>query len=334
MSFSQPIYLSFLLLPLLLIAWYFFFAVKRETAVRVSFGKSDEPLPQTWRTRMVHVPFLLKILAVVALIFALSRPQTDFAINEREVEGIDIMLSLDISVSMLTPDFEPNRIEAAKQVAQEFISNRPSDNIGLTVFGGEAYTQCPLTTDHATLLSMFSAVGCELQQDGIINQGTAIGMGIANAVAHLETSNTKSKIIILLTDGENNTGEISPITAAELAKNTGVRVYTISVGTDGARQQQVATLPNGDAYQATLAAPPSDDTLKKIASITGGTAYSATDLQSLRNIYREIDELEKTKMKVTQHQQKYEAFQPFALAAFIIYIIAMLLQFTLFKKLP
>ena len=334
MSFSQPIYLSFLLLPLLLIAWYFFFAVKRETAVRVSFGKSDEPLPQTWRTRMVHVPFLLKILAVVALIFALARPQTDFAISDREVEGIDIMLSLDISVSMLTPDFEPNRIEAAKQVAQEFISNRPSDNIGLTVFGGEAYTQCPLTTDHATLLSMFSAVGCELQQDGIINQGTAIGMGIANAVAHLETSNTKSKIIILLTDGENNTGEISPITAAELAKNTGIRVYTISVGTDGARQQQVATLPNGEAYQATLAAPPSDDTLKKIASITGGTAYSATDLQSLRNIYREIDELEKTKMKVTQHQQKYEAFQPFALAAFFIYIIAMLLQFTLFKKLP
>ncbi len=334
MSFSSPIYLLLLLVPLAVVAWHFLFVVKREATFKVAFSAEDYTPPTTWRRRLVHAPFYLKILSMVALILALARPQTNFAINEEEVEGIDIMLSLDISVSMLAPDFEPNRMEAAKQVAQEFISQRPNDNIGLTLFGGEAFTKCPLTTDHATLLGMFPDVGCHLQQQGIISQGTAIGMGIANATAHLEQSSTKTKIIILLTDGENNTGEISPMTAAQMAKELGIRIYTIAIGSDAATEQSIATLPNGEEYKAMLPPQANDNTLETIAETTGGIAYRADDLKALRNIYEEIDKLEKSKLSLQQRQHKFEAYQPFALAAFLLLILALALQYTIFRKLP
>lgn len=209
------------------------------------------------------------------LIIVIARPQTQNALREKETEGIDIVMAIDISTSMLTPDLRPNRIEAAKQVACEFISNRPHDNIGLTLFGGEAFTQCPLTTDHMALLSMFRNVSCDLQANGIISPGTAIGMGLANALSHLENSKTKSKIIILLTDGANNTGEISPLMAADIAKQNGVRIYTIAIGLQGKSQQTVALLPNGEPYQANVENAIDPESLKQIAATTGGIFYQA-----------------------------------------------------------
>lgn len=290
--------------------------------------------PRTFRTAMIHSPFVLRMLVFILLVLVMARPQTQNALREKETEGIDIMMAIDISTSMLTPDLRPNRIEAAKQVACEFISNRPHDNIGLTLFGGEAFTQCPLTTDHAALLSMFNGVSCDLQSGGIIAPGTAIGMGLANALSHLEGSKTRSKVIILITDGENNTGEISPLMAADIAKQSGVRIYTIAIGYQGKSRQTVAQLPNGEYYQANIENAMDPETLKEIAATTGGIFYQAESNQKLREIYDDIDKLEKTKLKVLNYDRHYEAYQYFALAAFILFALEVLLRLTWLRRIP
>ncbi|MBB3701616.1 vWA domain-containing protein [Alloprevotella rava] len=334
MTFESPLYFLLLLLLIPFVAWHFLFHVRRQPSLLFSSTEFMTDMPRTLRIRLRHVPFFLRIIAFIALVVALARPQTNTALSTKETEGIDIMMTMDISTSMLMPDLQPNRMEAAKQVAYEFINNRPNDNIGLTLFGGEAFTQCPLTTDHATLLGMFQNVSCNLQAQGVISEGTAIGMGIASAAAHLEKSKAPSKVIILLTDGENNAGDISPLTAAEMAKKLGIRVYTILLGSSSTMQQAVATLPNGETYTAPIETSSDPSTLKEIAQSTGGIFYQAGSKQKLRDIYNDIDQLEKTKLKIANYDRHYEAYQLFAIIAFVSLLLEVLLRITWFRRIP
>lgn len=336
MSFAHPEYFLLLLLIIPLMLWHVLLRRRHEPALRVATTDFDRRLPLTVRTVLARVPFMLRVLAFVLLITALARPQTSHSLTEGETEGINIMMTMDISVSMLTPDLNPNRLEAAKQVAIEFISGRPNDNIGLTLFGGEAFTNCPLTTHHASLLSMFKNVNCDLQQQGIISDGTAIGMGLTNAVARLTDGHSENgnaaRVIILLTDGANNTGEISPLTAAEIAKKNKVRVYTIAVGKSGKVRQPVALLPNGEYYYQTVESDMDPETLKKIADITGGLFYQADSKKKLQEIYQDIDKLEKAKLKTRNYHKRYEAYSLFAWAALACLLLEFLLRKTLLRR--
>ena len=233
MIFANIEYLFLLILLVPYILWYVMRRKKTEATLQVSTTRMYQNAPKSWKVYLIHAPFLLRLCTFVMIVLVLARPQTTDNWQNTEIEGIDIMLAMDISTSMLAEDLKPNRLEAAKQVAAEFINGRPNDNIGLTIFAGEAFTQCPLTVDHGVLLNLFSSVSCEMIYRGMIEDGTAIGMGLANAVTRLKDSKAKSKVVILLTDGVNNRGELSPLTAAEIAKQFGIRVYTIGVGTNG-----------------------------------------------------------------------------------------------------
>ena len=233
MEFANKEYLLLLLLLIPYIIWYFLYKKGSEPTMRMSNTFTFQHTPRSWKVRLAHLPMLLRCVVYALIVLVLARPQTNNPVGNEQVEGINIMLALDVSASMLSDDVEPNRIEAAKSVAREFISSRPNDNIGLTIFAGEAFTQCPMTTDHASLLNLLSAVRGDLSTTGLIQDGTAIGMGLANAVGRLKNVQGKSKVVILLTDGSNNVGDISPLTAAAIAKKFGVRVYTIGLGTDG-----------------------------------------------------------------------------------------------------
>ena len=281
---------------------------------------------------MVHAPFLLRCMAYVMIVLVLCRPQTSNSWSDRTIEGIDIMLCVDISTSMLAEDLRPNRIEAAKKVASEFISGRPNDNIGLTIFAGESFTQCPMTTDHAVLLNMFNGLSCDMVQRGLMDDGTAIGMGLANAISRLKDSKAKSKVIILLTDGSNNAGDISPLTAAEIAKSFGIRVYTIGVGTNGTARYPYPV--GGRIEYVNIPVEIDSKTLASIAGTTNGEFYRATNNSKLREVYQQIDKLEKTKMNVKEYSKRYEAFAPFALAACLLLLIELLLRETWLKTVP
>ncbi len=281
---------------------------------------------------MVHAPFLLRCMAYVMIVLVLCRPQTSNSWSDRTIEGIDIMLCVDISTSMLAEDLRPNRIEAAKKVASEFISGRPNDNIGLTIFAGESFTQCPMTTDHAVLLNMFNGLSCDMVQRGLMDDGTAIGMGLANAISRLKDSKAKSKVIILLTDGSNNAGDISPLTAAEIAKSFGIRVYTIGVGTNGTARYPYPV--GGRIEYVNIPVEIDSKTLASIAGTTNGEFYRATNNNKLREVYQQIDKLEKTKMNVKEYSKRYEAFAPFALAACLLLLIELLLRETWLKTVP
>lgn len=333
MTFANPAYFLLLLLLIPWIVWYFLFRSKSESHIQWASTEALRRVPHTWRTRLVHLPFFLRTVLYVLAVIILARPQTGSSWRTGQTEGIDIMMALDISTSMATPDISPNRITAARDVALDFINNRPNDNIGLTLFGGEAFTQCPLTTDHATLMQSFKGANCNLQNDGIIQPGTAIGMGIASAVSHLENSPSKSKVVILLTDGANNTGEISPLMATDMAKNLGIRIYTILLGSNSKVNVPVAQLPNGEVYTQQVDDTTDPSTLKQIANETGGIFYHASSRSSLKQVYDDIDKLEKTKLKVNQHSRHYEAYQPFALAAILVLLLEILLRTTWFKKL-
>lgn len=333
MTFANPAYFLLLLLLIPWIVWYFLFRSKSESHIQWASTEALRRVPHTWRTRLVHLPFFLRTVLYVLAVIILARPQTGSSWRTGQTEGIDIMMALDISTSMVTPDISPNRITAARDVALDFINNRPNDNIGLTLFGGEAFTQCPLTTDHATLMQSFKGANCNLQNDGIIQPGTAIGMGIASAVSHLENSPSKSKVVILLTDGANNTGEISPLMATDMAKNLGIRIYTILLGSNSKVNVPVAQLPNGEVYTQQVDDTTDPSTLKQIANETGGIFYHASSRSSLKQVYDDIDKLEKTKLKVNQHSRHYEAYQPFALAAILVLLLEILLRTTWFKRL-
>lgn len=334
MSFASPAYFYLLLLLVPYILWHFLGKKKQEAHMAIASAEAFRHSPRTWRTRLVQLPFWLHAICFTLLVIILARPQTQTSLRSGESEGIDIMMAMDISTSMMTNDIRPSRMTAAKEVALNFISNRPSDNIGLTLFGGEAFTQCPLTTDHSVLVRMFKDVNCDLQANGVIQPGTAIGMGIASAVSHLKESKAKSKVVILLTDGENNTGEISPLMAADMAKNMGIRVYTILLGTQGTQNVPVAQLPNGEVYTAQVDDTADPETLKQIAKATGGIFYWAKSKSSLKEVYDDIDKLEKTKLKVINYNRHYEAYQPFAWMFLFVLLVEVLLRITWLKRIP
>ena len=303
-----------------------------EPTLKISDTRVYKFAPRSWKVILMPVLFIFRIIAFVLLVIILARPQTKNSWENQTREGIDIMLAMDISTSMLAEDLKPNRMEAAKKVAAEFIIGRPDDNIGLSIFAGEAFTQCPMTTDHASLLNLLQNVRTDLAARGLIQDGTAIGMGLANAVSRLKDSKAKSKVVILLTDGSNNMGDLSPMTSAEIAKSLGIRVYTVGVGTN-----KVAPYPMpvaGGVQYVNIPVEIDTKTLSEIADITDGDFYRATNNEELMEIYKEIDKLEKSKLNVKKFSKRYEAYQPFALAAVIILLLEILLSITIFKKLP
>lgn len=334
MEFSEPIYFLLLLLLLPYIIWYVQFRNRGKRKMEASMTVSDafayRNAPMTLRVRMIHLPMLLRCVAFILIVISLARPQTHDAWDERTVEGIDIMLAIDVSTSMLAEDLTPNRIEAAKQVAAEFIADRPDDNIGLTIFAGEAFTQCPMTTDHTSLLNLLRGVRTDIAAHGLISDGTAIGMGLANAVSRLKDSKAKSKVVILLTDGSNNMGDISPMTAAQIAKSFGIRVYTIGVGTN-----KVARYPMpvaGGVQYVNIPVEIDTKTLSNIAATSDGHFYRATNTKELRKIYHDIDQLEKSKLNVKKFSKRYEAYQPFAIAAILVLLLEILLRWGVLRK--
>lgn len=326
----ECLFLLLLLIPY--IVWYVLRRKKSEPTMQVSDTHAYLKAPKSYKVYLLHIPFIARLVALVMLILVIARPQTTDNWQNTEIEGIDIMMVMDVSTSMLAQDLKPNRIEAAKEVAAEFINGRSNDNIGLTIFAGESFTQCPLTIDHAVLLNLFRDIDCSMAQRGMIDDGTAIGMGIANAVSRLKDSKAKSKVVILLTDGSNNRGDISPLTAAEIAKSFGVRVYTIGVGTNGTAPYPVQT-PMGTQY---INQPVEIDetTLTQIATTSGGNYFRATNNDKLRQVYAEIDKLEKTKLNVKEFSKREEEYQLFAWIALACVLLEVLLRNSILKRIP
>lgn len=332
MEFANKEYLFLLLLIIPYLIWYVMYRKKSEPTIRMSDTFAFKYAPKSWRVRLMPLQLLLRIATFTLLVLVLARPQTSNSWKNKSVEGIDIMLAMDVSTSMLAEDLKPNRIEAAKAVASEFIIGRPNDNIGLSIFAGEAFTQCPMTTDHTSLLNLLQNVRTDIAARGLISDGTAIGMGLANAVTRLKASKAKSKVVILLTDGSNNMGDISPMTAAEIAQSLGIRVYTIGVGTN-----KVAPYPMpvaGGVQYVNMPVEIDTKMLADIAAATEGDFYRATNTAELKNIYKEIDRLEKSKLNVKKFSKRYEAYQPFALAAAITLLLEILLRITVFRRIP
>ena len=326
-KFANPYFFLLLLLIPTMVAFYFFYLNKKRTQLTFSGLENFKGIKPSFKQKYSFLPFLLKIIAFVLAIIALARPQSSMSGQNIKTEGIDIMMALDISASMLAEDLKPNRIDAAKKVAEEFIDSRPNDRIGLVVFSGESFTQCPLTTDHAVLKNLFTGI-----ESGMLADGTAIGEGLGTAVNRIRNSKAKSKVIILLTDGVNNVGSIAPETAGEIAKTFGIRVYTIGVGTIGMAPYPFKT-PFGIQYQ-NIEVQIDETILKQIASETDGKYFRATNSSKLKEIYNEIDKLEKTKIDVTEFHNYTEEFYPWAIAAALILLLDIILRYTLFKKLP
>ena len=332
MEFANKEYFLLLLLLIPYILWYFIYRKKSEPTMRLSDTYAYRFGYKSWRMRIINLPMLLRCITFVLVVIVMARPQTHNSWDDRSVEGIDIMLAMDVSTSMLAEDLKPNRIEAAKAVATEFISDRPDDNIGLTIFAGEAFTQCPMTTDHSSLVNMLQGVRTDIAARGLISDGTAVGMGLANAVSRLKNSKAKSKVVILLTDGSNNMGDISPMTAAQIAKSLGIRVYTIGVGTN-----KVAPYPMpvaGGVQYVNIPVEIDTKTLSDIAATTDGNFYRATNNRQLKQIYKDIDKLEKTKMNVKTFSKRYEAYQPFALLALVTLLLEIVLRSTVLRRIP
>ena len=332
MKFANQEYLFLLLLIIPYILWYVLYRKKTEPTLRMSDTFAFRYAPKSWKVRLMPLQLLLRILVFVLVVLILARPQTSNSWKSKTVEGIDIMLAMDVSTSMLAEDLKPNRIEAAKNVAAEFIAGRPNDNIGLTIFAGEAFTQCPMTIDHSSLLNLLHNVRTDIAAVGLIEDGTAIGMGLANAVSRLKDSKAKSKVVILLTDGSNNRGDLSPMTAAEIAKSLGIRVYTIGVGTNKTAPYPMPVA--GGVQYVNIPVEIDSKTLSEIAAATDGDFYRATNTRELQQIYKEIDQLEKSKLNVKNFSKKYEAYQPYAIAAVILLLLEILLRVTIFRRIP
>ena len=325
-------YLLLLLLLIPYLLWYILYRKRSEPTFTMSDTYVYNSIKKSWRMRILHLPVFLRIVTFICIVIILARPQTHNSWGNKSVEGIDIMLAMDVSTSMLAEDLKPNRMEAAKKVAAEFISDRANDNIGLTIFAGEAFTQCPMTTDHASLLNLLQGVRTDIASRGLIADGTAVGMGLANAVSRLKESKAKSKVIILLTDGSNNMGDISPLTAAQIAKSLGIRVYTIGVGTNTVAPYPV--MVGGTTQYVNVPAEIDTKTLKDIAQSTDGGFYRATNNAELKEIYNDIDRLEKTKMDVKKFSKRYEAYEPFALIAILSLLLEILLRLTILRRIP
>lgn len=326
-EFADPgFFWLFLLIPGL-IAWYWWKHKNNYAKMNVSGLDQLEGAPISIRQRLIHLPFALKLLVLSLLIVAIARPQTSSKREDVSVEGIDIMMALDVSSSMLAQDLKPNRLEASKKVAMDFSKGRPNDRMGLVVFSGEAFTQCPLTTDHLVLGDLFRNV-----KSGMIEDGTAIGDGLATAISRLKDSQAISKVIILLTDGVSNMGALDASSAAEIAKMYGIRVYTIGVGTMGTAPYPVQT-PYGVQMQQ-MEVKIDETLLKQVASLTEGRYFRATSNKKLQEIYQAIDELEKSKIDVTVFSKKGEEFHLWAIAAALLFLLMLILKYTWLKTLP
>lgn len=327
MQFANPTYLFLLLIIVPLTAWYIIRMSKAQASFKLASTNAFEGMKKSFKVYLRHLPFVLRMAAIALLIIAIARPQAIDSWEESETQGIDIMLAMDISGSMLAQDLQPNRLEAVKKVASEFITDRKNDNIGLVIFAGETFTQCPMTTDHKVLLNLLNEVDF-----GMIEDGTAIGLGLANSVNRLKDSESKSKIIILLTDGSNNRGQIAPMTAADLAQSYGIRVYTVGAGTKGTAPTPVQT-PFGIRMQ-NMPVDIDEDVLTEIANLTGGRYFRAVDNESLREIYQEIDKLEKYLISVQNVSRKQELFLPYALIALALTFIELILRRTWLRTIP
>jgi Ca-activated chloride channel family protein len=325
--FAQPWFLLFLAIIPLMSVWYWFKHRSSNADIQVSNTAVFNTTPKSLRQRLYHGLFILRMLAMAALVVALARPQTHSSGEDVSVEGIDIVLASDISGSMLAEDFKPNRIEASKEIAMQFIDGRPNDRIGLVIFSSEAFTQCPLTSNHSVLKNLFTQV-----HSGMIDDGTAIGDGLATAVNRLRFSSAISKVIILLTDGVNNQGVIDPMTAAEIAKLYGIRVYTIGIGTIGTAPYPFKT-QFGIQYQ-NMEVKIDEPLLQKIADLTNGKYFRAVSNEKLESIYKEIDKLEKSKIDVLEFSKKTEEFIPLLLLALALFLLEITARYLVYKSIP
>ncbi|MFM7216427.1 MAG: vWA domain-containing protein [Bacteroidota bacterium] len=325
--FADPHFLWLLLLLPALVGYRIFIAPKKRSTLRYSPLSSLPATTPKFRERLVLLPFALRLSSVALIILALARPQSSSSSQSVTTEGIDIVLALDLSPSMLAEDLRPNRIEAAKKVALQFIDSRPNDRIGLVVFSGESFTQCPITSDHSVLKNLIGSL-----ESGSLADGTAIGEGLATSINRIRSSKAKSKVVILLTDGVNNIGSIAPLTAGEIAKSFGVRVYTIGVGSEGVAPYPFRT-PFGIQYQ-NVPVQIDEAVLKNIADITGGKYFRATSTNRLEAIYNDIDKLEKTRIDVTEFRKRTEEYFPFVLIAVLLLAVESLLRNTYLRILP
>ena len=328
MKFANPYLLWLLVLVVPMVAYYIYRTLQGGAAIRISSVAGARKAPRTLRYWLRHVPFVLRMAAVSLLVVALARPQDVEEQSRTNAEGIDIMLSIDISSSMLARDFTPDRLTAAKEVAGEFIADRYGDRIGLAVFAGESFTQSPLTTDKGSLQTLLARL-----RSGVIEDGTAIGNGLATAINRLRESEAKSKVIILLTDGVNNRGEIAPLMAANIAADMGIKVYTIGVGTRGQAPYPALDMFGNMVFQM-MDVEIDEDTLEKIAEQTGGKFFRATDKQKLKAIYDEINELEKSKVEITDLTIYHEKYLIFVLAAIALLVAEFLLEKIVLKRIP
>ena len=328
LEFAYPAFFWALVLLPVMIVWYILRGRKSTSSMTLSgFENLDEKVGSS-RIWLRHLLFLLRLAVVSLIIVVLARPQSSNKWEQITTEGIDIVMCMDVSGSMRAMDFRPNRLEASKDVGIEFVNARENDRFGLVVFAGESFTQCPMTTDRGVVVNFLKDIDF-----GVIEDGTAIGMGLATAVNRIKDSKAKSKVVILLTDGVNNRGDVGPVTAAEIAASFGIRVYTIGVGTRG-----TAPVPVQDAFGRTITRSMpveiDEEVLQKIAATTDGTYFRATDNSKLREIYQQIDELEKTRMDVKQFSNKKEEYFPFLLAAMLILLFEIMLRYTIFRTIP
>jgi len=327
MEFLHPEYLYLLLLLIPLVVWYVMRLSKTQASFKLASANAFKEMKPDFRVYMRHFPFLLRLISIALVVIVIARPQAVSSWEETESQGIDIVLALDVSGSMLSQDLKPDRLQAAKKVAAEFITDRVNDNIGLVIFAGESFTQCPLTTDHKVLLNLLNEINF-----GMIEDGTAIGLGLATSVNRLKESDSDSRVVILLTDGTNNSGQIAPLTAADLARSYGIRVYTVGVGTKGMAPTPVNT-PYGIRMQ-NMPVDIDEKTLTEIAAMTGGQYFRAQDTDGLRQVYDEIDEMEKYLISVQNVTRRQELFLPFALLALGLILLELLLRRSWLRNIP
>ncbi len=326
-TFANPGFLYLLIVLPLLGGWYWYKLFNNSPGFQVSTTSGFYGTRRTWRQYLIHILFAFRILGMALLIVALARPQSTTQSRNVNIEGIDIVMALDVSSSMLAQDLRPDRLEAAKDVASDFIEGRPDDRIGLVIFSGESFTQSPLTSDHSMIRNLFKDI-----KSGMIEDGTAIGDGMATSINRLKDSEAISKVIILITDGVNNSGSIDPLSAAEIARMYGIRIYTIGVGTIGTAPYPVQT-PYGIQYQ-NMEVKIDEASLQEVAELTGGRFFRATSNRKLQEIYEEIDQLEKSKIDVTEFTRRHEEFLPLILLALGLFILEILFRNTIFRTIP
>lgn len=330
MVFGNPSCLFLLILLIPAIAYYIWKQNVAQASLQISTTSQFSNLPRSWKEYLRHLNFAFALAAFALVVVALARPQSSDSWSRSDTEGIDIVMSLDVSYSMQTPDFKPNRLEASKDVAAQFVAGRPNDNIGMVIFGKESYTLCPMTSDHAVLANMIKSVEFDLL-DG---SSTAIGDGLVTAVNRIRNGEAKSKVIILLTDGSNNAGDVAPRDASSVAKAMGVRLYTIGVGSQGEVDMQVGVDPFGNPITQKVKADIDEDVLKAMAQMTGGRYFRATNKSKLADIFDEIDQMEKTKMNIREFSRKEEEFLPFVLAAMFLLLLHVLIKNSILRNIP